>query len=487
MNDFLSLAAQSSPDRLALITSDKEMIFAELNQRVAVLCARLDARGIRSKDRVAVLLDRGLASVELVHALARLGAVIVPLNTRLTPAKMRWQIEQAESKWTISTIPAPILEEAILLDDLPQAGGAGKWLGSHLDLEANFGILFTSGTTGEPKGAVLTWGNIFWSATASAFRLGVLPTDRWLLTLPLHHIGGLAILFRSALYGTTVVLPDFPDAQFDLDHLWTRMQDTGVSLLSLVPTMLYRLLERYEQADWPFTLRLILLGGAAATPEILQAARGANLPVAVTYGLTEAASQVATADPETTHRKPGTVGKPMQWSQVSIHDEEGRPLPADEIGEIWVQGPMVMHGYLHKAKLADWLHTGDLGYLDEDGDLWIVQRRSDLIVSGGENIYPAEIEAVIRQHPAVEDACVVGLPNAEWGQQVAAAVTLRPDVTLDEEMLLSFCRQHLAGYKLPRQILFLDTLPHTSSGKVQRDRVIRQLTLLLSADIDEAG
>lgn len=476
MNDFLSLAAQSSPERLALITSDVEITYGELNQRVAVLSSRLDAAGIQAKDRVAVLLDRGLASVELVHALARLGAVIVPLNTRLTSTEMRWQIEQSDSRWVLSVLPAPLLEEAILLDDLPRMGESDQWLGSPLDLDADFGILFTSGTTGKPKGAVLTWGNIFWSATASAFRLGVLPSDRWLLTLPLYHIGGLAILFRSALYGTAVVLPDYPGDPFDLEQLWRKMHNADVTLVSLVPTMLYRLMDRYEKEDWPLSLRLILLGGAAATLKLLRAARDAYLPLALTYGLTEATSQVATTDPELTRLKPGTVGKPLQWLQVSIHDEDGQHLPAGEIGEVWVQGPMVMRGYLHQATGNDWLHTGDLGYLDDEGDLRIVQRRSDLIISGGENIYPAEIEAVIRQHPAVKDACVVGLPNLEWGQQVAAAITLRPDASLDEKSLLSFCQQHLASYKLPRQMVILDTLPRTSSGKVQRDKVIDQFS-----------
>jgi len=486
MNDFLSLAAQASPTRLALITSNGEITFEEMNQRVAVFCARLDAQGIRSKDRVAVLLDRGPASVELVHALARLGATIVPLNTRLTPTEMRWQIEESESQWILSTYPVPMLDEVILLDDLPLAQDIDRWLTSHLDLKSDFGILFTSGTTGKPKGALLTWKNIFWSATASAFRIGVLPTDRWLLTLPLHHIGGLAILFRSALYGTAVVLPDFPGDQFDMERLWARLHVAKVTLLSLVPTMLYRLLEHYDIADWPSTLRLILLGGAAATPEILDAAQNAGLPVALTYGLTESASQVATAESESLRRKPGTVGRPLKWSQVSIQNEQGHPVPAGEIGEICVKGPMVMRGYLNKPEITEWFQTGDLGYLDEDGDLWVLQRRSDLIVSGGENIYPAEVESVIRQHPAVKDACVVGLPNAEWGQRVAAAVILHPNHTMDEESLLSFCRQHLAGYKLPRKIFFSDSLPRTSSGKVRRDIVLRQFTTLSSTEIDQS-
>ncbi len=495
-NDFLSLAAQSHPHRLAIWDGDARLSYAQLNQRVAALCDRLDALGVRRGERVAVLLDRGLEAVTLVHALARLGAVLVPLNTRLTPEEMRWQIEAAGCARVLCALSDFPLEEAIPLADLPPAAEPDCWLRGALDLEADFGILFTSGTTGRPKGAVLTWGNLFWSATASAFRLGVLPSDRWLLTLPLYHVGGLAILLRSALYGTAVALPGFPGDRFDLDTLWARLRESGATLVSLVPTMLYRLLEpRVEllaetvEADgiethsrsasphgWPDSLRLILLGGAAAPPELLARAFNNGLPVAVTYGLTEAASQVATAEPEMARRKPGSAGKPLPWTAVQVRGKDDCSLLAGEVGEIYVQGPTVMRGYLDQPPITDWLPTGDLGYLDADGDLWVVQRRNDLIVSGGENVYPAEVEGVIRQYPAVEDVCVVGLPHPEWGQQVAAALILRPGALLDEAELLAFCRSRLAGYKLPRRIVTLDEFPRTASGKIRRDALRAQLT-----------
>ncbi|RME07945.1 MAG: o-succinylbenzoate--CoA ligase, partial [Anaerolineae bacterium] len=295
--DFLSLAAASHPHRLAIWDGETRLNYAQLNRRVAQMCARLHAWGVRRGERVAVLLRRDLESILLVHALARLGAVLVPLNTRLTPDEMRWQVEAADCAHVLSCLPGVALPAAVPLAALPSVAESDTWLQGTLNLESDFGVLFTSGTTGRPKGAVLTWGNLFWSALGSAFRLGVLPDDRWLLTLPLYHIGGLAILFRSALYGTAVVLPGFPDDRFDLDVLRTRLRESRPTLVSLVPTMLYRLLpqdtsgpdRRRETADAISSLRLILLGGAAASPELLARAFDLGLPVAVTYGLTEAA------------------------------------------------------------------------------------------------------------------------------------------------------------------------------------------------------
>jgi O-succinylbenzoic acid--CoA ligase len=265
--------------------------------------------------------------------------------------------------------------------------------------------------------------------------------------------------------------------------------------------MLYRLLETRDY--WPASLRLILLGGAAASADLVKLANA--LPrrelsmvnnqlsivtskplVATTYGLTEASSQVATMLPEDVVKKPGSVGKPLLFTSVVIVDENGRSLPPNEYGEIVVTGPTVMRSYFNSQQSENKnssliLHpssfnTGDIGYLDEDGDLWIVQRRSDLIVSGGENVYPAEVEAVLKSHPAVANVCVVGLPNAEWGQVVAAMVQLSPDSLLTEAELVAFSREQLAGYKQPRHISFVAKLPQTASGKVARSEVEKIMT-----------
>ena len=191
-----------------------------------------------------------------------------------------------------------------------------------------------------------------------------------------------------------------------------------------------------------------------------------DLPIALTYGLTECASQVATATPDQVRAKPGTVGKPLNGTTVRIVDANGQDVPTGEYGEIVVSGATVMKGYLGQPQTNGTFATGDIGYLDADGDLWIVQRRSDLIVSGGENVYPSEVEAVLRSHPAVEDACVVGVADAEWGQRVAAMVALRAGETVSEADLIAYSRERLAGYKQPRTVVFVDELPQTASGKV---------------------
>ncbi len=504
MNDFLTLAAQSHPERLALLDGNERLTYAELNHAVGQLAARLFTHGIQRGQRVAVLLDRSRDAVQLVHALVRIGTSLVPLNTRLTADEMDYQVENAACDWILRTTPSPLggrlgrgLEASTHVDDLPRTALAPNLVGT-LELDAEFGILFTSGTTGKPKGARLLWKNIFASAKASAKRLGTYPDDRWLLTLPLYHIGGLSILLRSALYGTAVVLPNFTDDQFDLAQLQQRMHKTETTLISLVPTMLHRLLE--QNSFFPESLRLILLGGAAASSQLIERAFAQNLPVATTYGLTECASQVATATPDEARRKPTSVGKPLPGVRVEIRDDEGQALPSGEIGNVYVAGDVVMSGYLHQAQVHEWFDTGDLGYLDADGDLFIIQRRSDLIVSGGENVYPAEVEAVLIQHPAVESACVVGIPDEQWGQRVAAAIVVRRtsfDGTMPndeqnaprstniqndgathshlEEEIIAFCRQHLAGYKIPRKIGILDALPQTASGKIKRQDVVKLL------------
>jgi O-succinylbenzoic acid--CoA ligase len=292
----------------------------------------------------------------------------------------------------------------------------------------------------------------------------------------LYHVGGLSIVWRSALYGTAVALPP-PRPSFDPGGLWDDLHRLRASLISLVPTMLYRLLQAVA-APPPAFLRVALIGGAAAGPEVLNPALARGWPLALTYGLTEATSQVATAAPPQVRRKPGSVGRPLLFTQVSVRDDAGRPLPAGQVGEIWVRGPVVFAGYWPSDAAATpavfvegWLRTRDAGYLDADGDLWVLARRADLIVTGGENVTPQEVEAVLRQHPAVADAAVVGLPDPEWGQIVAAAVVPQPERSLSPEDLQAYCRTHLAGYKIPRRFVFVDALPRTASGKLRRAAV----------------
>jgi O-succinylbenzoic acid--CoA ligase len=502
-SDWLRARTSASPEAEALRFGGRVWSFRQIDTMVDRLSAYLAALGVAPGDHVGVLMPNSPSVVFCVFAMARLGAVLVPLNTRLTVVELAWQIERADCTLLfcspptearaqdaatglcpIYTLPVdPVAFESWLesVSFNPLASSPHCSPGSLDSLQA---IVFTSGTTGHPKGAMISFGNHFWSAVGSAFRLGVRPDDRWLACLPLYHVGGLAILFRSCLYGTSVVLHDGYDTQAVLDSLALER----VTLVSLIPTMLGWLLDKGLTAETAPSLRLALLGGAAAPPELLSRAGAAGIPVAVSYGLTEASSQVATFLPDAASAKPGSAGRPLLFTALAILNDEGSEAPCGVPGEIVVSGPTVMAGYYDDpeatAAVLDngYLRTGDVGYLDMDGDLRVLNRRSDLIVSGGENVYPAEVERVLREHPAVAAVCVAGVPDAVWGQRVAAMVVLRSEDAATREDLFAHCRERLAGYKQPRALLFTADLPRTGSGKIHRHRVSE----LLASEAEQA-
>lgn len=487
MDDWLRERVNASPQALALLIGDGRWTYAELDGLVNGTCQRLLAAGVKPGQMIGVLLPNGLEYVCLIHALARLGAVLVPLNVRLTAVELAWQIEQANCGLIVTSAALKnelsIVNCELLIVNENWLHPSKSFTSHHspFKLQTSQALVFTSGTSGKPQGVPLTFNNHFYSALASAYRLGTLPHDLWLSCLPLYHVGGLAVIWRCCLYGTAVDL----HSRFVLESVNEALDHKPITLISLVPTMLHRLLE--ARTSWPQTLRLVLLGGAAATPELLEKAQAAQLPIATTYGLTEASSQVATMLPNDVKKKPGSVGRPLLFTSVKIVAENGDEQPPNEYGEVVVSGPTVMSGYFtslptpnentHYA-LRTTIHTGDIGFLDDDGDLWIVQRRSDLIVTGGENVYPAEVEAVLKGHTAVADACVVGLPDAEWGQRVAALVVLKGETAVSAETLQQYCHQTLASYKIPRFIRFAKSLPQTASGKIARQQVAQDMRFL---------
>ncbi|MFL5320782.1 MAG: class I adenylate-forming enzyme family protein [Myxococcaceae bacterium] len=309
-------------------------------------------------------------------------------------------------------------------------------------------ILFTSGTTGVPKGAELTVGNFAASARASAENLGGDSDQIWLGCLPLFHVGGIALIARAAEYGASVIL----QRGFDVDSTLRAIFEQGVTHISLVPTALRRLLE--TRRSFPRSLRAALIGGGPVDRQTLLAARNAGIPAVETYGLTEACSQVATESP--------------------IDPNGMRPLPGTEIrvidGEVQVRGPTVMRGYFRDpaatsaAFIDGWLRTGDLGSSGSDGTMVIHSRRTDLIVTGGENVYPAEVEAALSSHDQVRDVAVTGMAHAEWGQTVVAVIV----GTADDRTLALHCRSRLAGFKVPRRFVRAESIPRNANGKVDR-------------------
>jgi o-succinylbenzoate---CoA ligase len=432
LDDWVSLQARRVPGRPAVSDGGHSLTYAELDAAAARTARRLAALGVGEGDRVATTLPAGLDLAALLHALPRLGAVLVPVNTRLSAGERARVLELAAPR--------------LVVEEPPGGDEAEVELRTTVEADTPHSLLFTSGTTGEPRPVELTFANHAASAEASAARLGVEPDDRWLCPLPLFHVGGLAVLLRSAIYGTEAIVHE----RFDAGRVRSALESGQATLTSLVPTMLERL--RDAGLSSAPALRGALLGGGPIPPGLLDWADGAGIPVLPTYGMTEAASQVATAAPG---------------------ERRARPLPGVELriepdGEILVRGPMVARG----ALAADgWLHTGDGGRLDEDGFLHVEGRLKELIVTGGENVSPAEVERVLRSHPAVRDAAVVGVPDPEWGEAVTAFVVLGDPSAAEE--LREHCRARLAAYKVPKRIEALAELPRNAAGKLMRAELPR--------------
>ncbi|MGH2348344.1 MAG: o-succinylbenzoate--CoA ligase [bacterium] len=474
MTNWLRARAQLSPDRPAVRTATERLSFGDLDRRADSAARKLAAFGVAAGTRVALLLRNGADYAVLPHALARLGAVMVPLNRHLAPPELAWQLEDSRAALLVSERALGAQAAAAARDrpdlrridseDLDGAAEADIALKDRVDFSAVQGIIYTSATSGRPKGVMLTFGNHWWNAIAFALHLGLNAEDCWLAVLPLYHIGGLAILWRSVICGVPVVIHE----SFDPDAANREIDEGGVTLVSVVSTMLQRMLEARAQRPYPPHLRCILLGGGPAPKSLIEACVHLGIPVAPTYGLTEAASQVATMRPGDLTRKPGSAGRAVFPSEVRI-----------EAGEILVRGPSVMAGSADRPEetalaLRDgWLHTGDLGVLDDEGYLYVQDRGDDLIITGGENVYPSEVEAVLRDYPAIEDAGVIGLPDPAWGQVVGAAVVPRPGARISDDDLKAFCESRLARFKVPARLWVVEALPRSPAGKVLR-RLVRE-------------
>ena len=393
IDDWLAQRAQSCPERTALIAEGAEVTYAELEAEANWVARRLAAHGVRRGSTAALTMHPRREQVVLAHALMKVGAALLPLSPRLTEAERAAIVEAVE--------PMVDLDDPGLLTqteaDLPM-------LGEH-DTDDVCAYVLSSGSTGTPKPIGLTYGNFLWSAMGGAFNIGVDPADRWLCCLPLSHIAGLSIVMRSAIYGTTAVVHD----GFDVERVARSLAEDRITVVSLVTTMLSRLLDAGADLSGP---RAILVGGGPVPEAILAEALDRGATVVQTYGLTETCSQVTTLAPEDALRKLGSAGRPLLSSHVRIRD-----------GEILVQGPTVAPGRYDES---GWLHTGDLGHIDEEGFLYVRDRIDDMIVTGGENVVPSEVEEVLLAHPAVVEAAVVGREDPEWQQAVTAVVVLAP-------------------------------------------------------------
>lgn len=461
--------ARRAPDRVALRTAREAWSYAELDGIVSEAARGLFREGIDPGAAVSLEVRDPLAVAALLHAVHRLKAVAVPLGARLTEA-------EAERMRSEAGVAKRLQGMAIPLPDGP--GATGKPGGDAVDLSRRPAdsalVCFTSGTSGAPRGVLLTHGNLYASARASATNLGVHPGDLWLACMPLHHVGGLSILTRCAAYGTAALLAE----GFDPEAVSDGVDHAGVTLLSLVPPMLDRLLRARGGRPFPPTVRAALIGSGPCPVELLEEAASLSLRALPTYGLTEAASQVTTLPLEEWPKGLASAGRPLSGIDVEIRSENGLRLPPGEEGEIHVRGPVVTPGYLDDRKAgrasldSGWLRTGDIGAWDTEGRLTLLDRRVDRIVTGGENVSPAEVERALAEHPSIAEACVVGLPSGVWGHEVAAAVTLRPGGNVTLEELRAFAAARLSAFQLPRRLRVVESLPRSASGKLLR-RVVR--------------
>lgn len=479
--NWLNKRAELSPDAIAIIVEDREYTFKEMNDLAISFSKKFHNRGIRQNQVVGVLQSNTLEMVFTLHALMHIGAEIVLFNNRLTNEELLWQFNDSKIEWLITEETYrhiesvyPQKEACLFIEQIQDMVESETFsILEEFDLNKTATIMYTSGTTGFPKGVMQTYGNHWWSAMGSMLNLGLQADDRWLCTVPLFHISGLSILYRSVIYGMSVIL----HKQFREEEVNKAIIEQGVTITSVVTAMLNRLLYQLENRDYPTSFRCMLLGGGPAPLPLLEKCREKGIPVFQTYGMTETSSQIVTLSPQYSLEKLGSVGKALFPSQLKIVHDGKKSLP-NEIGEIYVKGPNVTKGYAHRPEVTEesfehgWLKTGDMGYCDEAGFLYVVDRRSDLIISGGENVYPAEIESILMTHPAIFEAGVTRIEDEQWGQVAAAFVVLHDKEEVQPDDIKQYCRSYLAPYKIPKYIYIVKQLTRNSANKLVRRELI---------------
>jgi len=476
--DWLARRASLTPRKTALITAaGEEIAYRQLDREAGRMASFLSGRGLQKGDRVAVLAQNGPEYLELLFAVQKAGLVLVPLNHRLSLAELQFVLEDCapslllydESQEDSASglgrcCPSLPLKEAFAPGDPARetaapVGGEDTWV-----------ILYTGGTTGFPKGARLSYRMITWNAFNTIVSWGLGPGDRAPVYTPFFHTGGLNVLTTPlVMAGGTVILPG-PFQPGGALEIISRHKPTVVFM---VPTMYKMLLEQssFDQTDFG-SVRFCISGGAPCPAAVSDAFARRGILFRQGYGLTEGGPNCFWLPDEYVGTKPGSVGQPVFFNEVRLVDENGQPVPAGQVGELAMRGPHLFSGYWRNEKatrdaLVDgWLFTGDLASRDEDGHFYIVDRKKDVIISGGENIYPAEIEAVLATHPAVAEAAVTGIPDELWGEVPKAVLVLKDGFRVSAEEMIAYCAGRLGRYKKPKEVEFRAALPKSAAGKI---------------------
>jgi acyl-CoA synthetase (AMP-forming)/AMP-acid ligase II len=474
------------------------MDYGRLRDLVCAAAAGLASLGVRKGARVATLMTNRSELIVSYLAVFRLGAVLVPLNTRLADPEWAHILGDSGASAVIceeafASRMAAIRTQLPHLRDLVCVGAAPEGLGSWEDLLAKGGgehppaelggeddlyILYTSGTTGRPKGAVITNSNVMWNAVNGQVSGGFSGDDAVFYGLPLFHGAAIGGFFAAALLGGKIVLRP----RFDPEELLGLVAREGITRIPAVPPMLTALLDVPDPGRFDLSPLRAFNTGATIIPQALKerlARRFPHVQVVDSYGLTEATSYCTVLPGRDFLRKHACVGLPHAYVEIRVVDEQDRDVPPGAVGEVLVRGPNVMRGYWNlpeetaEALRGGWLHTGDLGRVDAEGYLFIVDRKKDMVISGGENVYPREVEEVLHEHPGVQEAAVVGVPDPRWGEALKAFVVPAPGPPPAVEDLQEHCRARLAKFKCPKAYAFVDALPRTGTGKVLK-RALRE-------------
>lgn len=504
----LHRAARKYPGKKAVVVNGQALSYGELADRAGRLAARLCKAGLAKGAKVAVLMGNRIEFAEIYFGVLQAGATLVVLNARLTSRELSPLLRKAQPGWLFfegnltgvvaaldrpagqpmtlvavgpCTAPAALAYESLL--SAAAGGGAGIEVGEADDAC----ILFTSGTTGIPKGVVLTHRNIVFQAINHIVEWDVRFDDVDLYPAPLFHGGGLATLPRTVMAGNTLVLME----SFDAAAFMAVLAGERATRAVMVPTMCAHVVDLPGPVPGDAaSLRLIVTGGGTLPVELKTRLieRFPGVGICDSYGQTESTGSVACLKPGDALRRPGSIGRAFFLNEIRLVDGEDAEVPAGDVGEIVVRGPTVMRGYYDEPEATaktlrnGWLRTGDLARRDDEGFLYIVGRKKDMIISGGVNIYPREIEEVLCTHAGVLEAAVIGVPDPLWGESVKALVVPRPGVVLSPNEVIDFCRARLAGYKKPRSIEIVDALPRNSLGKVLKAQLRQRFGSVFTAD-----
>ena len=488
---WLTRRAQLTPARTALVFEGRSWTYRELNEQVDRCATSLLDLGVCHGDRVAALTINVPEFLEVLFACGKLGAVFVPLNFRLAGPELSFIVNDAGVHTIVvggefTALVDSVRSELCVRHYLAlQASEGGDWLvyddvvsraaalasDNEVSTDETAIIMYTSGTTGRPKGAMLTHGNMLWNNINAALAFDTLEDDITLVCAPLFHIGGLNVTtLITMLKGGTVVLL----RAFDPAKVLDLIEEQRITTMFGVPAMFLFMSQVPGFADRDLSsVRTFICGGAPVPEPLIRVYLDRGIPFVQGYGLTETAPFGSLLPKQDSLRKLGSAGLPPMFTEVRVVDDRMEDVKAGEIGEVVIKGPNVMKGYWNRPDATaeaithgGWFHSGDLGVLDDEGYLFLKDRMKDMIISGGENIYPAEVESVLSDHPSVADVAVIGMPDAKWGETVVAVVVKAEGAQLSPQDVIDFANGRMARYKLPRQVVFTDLLPRNPAGKV---------------------